>query len=211
VYRVRDERIDLIILPSLWSKEAYTLDCPSIEKRIEIWPVGVEIPKSVEKKAEALHLILFVKTAPSDLIEFVIKNLDQRNISYSILKYGTFKREEYIEKLKISSGMIYIQEVESQGVALQESWSYDVPTLVWNKGSYTFPNTHIEVHGQVSAPYLTERCGTFFESQKDFNIKLDFFINNLEKYDAQNYCTEYLSDYASLSIYKNILQKLKIK
>ncbi len=204
-----DKNIDIITLPSDWTRVAYIKSAPSIRERIHIWPVGVLIPEFRKKKSEKPDIILFIKTVPDNILNEVISELESRKINYEKFVYGSFKKDEYLHKLRNSHGLIYLQEVESQGIALQEAWSYDVPTLVWNRGFFTYPNSNIFVEGNISAPYLTDTCGLFFSDQKDFPLKLDCFLTNLGNFEARAYCTENLSDQASAKIYVDeILNKL---
>jgi hypothetical protein len=56
--------------------------------------------------------------------------------------------------------MIYFSSTESQGIAMQEAWSYDVPTLVYSQPYYFIKNKRFNAS---SSPYLTKYCGFFLE------------------------------------------------
>ena len=206
---ISNKQVDVIVLPSEWTKAAYTISNPQIGSKIKIWPVGVEIPSVMQKDKTKEHYILLTKTAPEDLIRDIISSLNRKNVSYSILKYGNFKRNEYIAELQNASGVIYVQEVESQGVALQEAWGHDVPTLVWNKGSFTYPNTNITIEGNISAPYLTKSCGMFFKDISDFEEKITIFMQQISSFKAREYCIKNLSDETSGKIYLEILKSIE--
>ena len=85
---------------------------------------------------------------------------------------------------------------ESQGLALAEAWSMDVPTLVWS------PNQeHSEVPGlfPTGAPYLTGATGKYWKDLSDLREILsvgfagqfsprEWILNNMtNKLAAKNY------------------------
>lgn len=207
-----DPNIDAILVPSTWSKDAHVQSVPSIASKIRVWPAGVAIPELSEtqvasQQRKAFQLILFIKQVPQEIVDAVTSELFKQNINFKTLKYGAFLQKEYFDLLRESSGMIYLQQVESQGIALQEAWSFDVPTLVWNKGQFTYPGTEITVYGNISAPYLKGEAGMFFNGAEDFPDCLDAFLARLDYLKPREYCISNLSDLASAHIYKSILEE----
>ncbi len=198
-----NSNIDMILLPSEWTREAFAKDSPSIAKKIQIWPSGVLIPQmdTMEKiDTEGLYLI-YKKTFSDEMYTKIVQTLDTKSIPHKTLVYGTFKQAEYFELLTQARGMIYLQKSESQGIALQEAWARNVPTLVWDSKTYTYENTNITVSGKVSAPYLTDECGMFFDSLEEFDTKFTEFDNRIDSFTAREYCIKNLSDEASAQIY----------
>ncbi len=196
--------IDLILLPSNWTKEAYSIDKPEIKNKIKIWPAGVEIPTSNIHPPKK-DLLLFKKEFPEETYHKIKEILDSKKISYNEIKYGSFTQNNYFKALQNARGVIYLQKAESQGLALQEAWARNIPTLVWNSAKYTYPNTVITVEGPVSAPYLTAESGLFFGSIAEFPEKLDNFISQIDTFTPRDYCIKNLSDEASARLYSEIL------
>ncbi len=209
-----DPQIDTIIVPSAWVKEAYIKDAAGTVKgnidvgqKIQVWPSGVKIPskETSAQESEKNNILIFKKDAPEDIFDYVIKTLKEKQCTYTVLRYGFFLQETYFKLLYRSRAMIYLQRVESQGIALQEAWALNVPTLIWNKGSFTYPGSTITVYGKVSSPYLTEACGDTFSGIADFNEQFDSFIKNLPSYSPNAHCSENLSDAASIDRYLKII------
>lgn len=198
--------IDVILLPSEWTKVFYAKHLPTAEQKMHIWPAGVAIPPAISSEKED-HCIVFKKDVPEDIYQQVIFTLKQQQISYTILEYGSFSQSEYFALLERSSYMIYLQKVESQGIALQEAWARNVPTLVWNPGSFTYPNGEI-VTGNISAPFLTEQAGLFFKDASEFSQILTQFKEHLPDFTPRQYCIANLSDEASARRYANILEHI---
>ncbi len=195
--------IDTILIPSEWTKEFYETEAPEIKNKIQLWPAGTKIPvaNSTQKTNEC---IVFKKDVPTELYESIIKELKSRKINHTLIEYGKYTSEEYFKVLNDSKYMIYLQKVESQGLALQEAWARDIPTLVWNPGSFTYPNGHT-IYGKISAPYLNDANGLFFKDIQQFPEKLDMFLKNIDSFAPRKYCVENLSDKGSAEIYINII------
>ncbi len=201
--------IDIVLTVSPWVTELYGKIIPSLIPKMRIWPAGVQMPKKTASgneamTNEALTCIVFRKKAPDALYEKVIASLDERKIRYKIFEYGKFGQREYFDALETSKNafMIYLQESESQGIALQEAWIRDVPTLVWNKGSYT-STTGITVIGNVAAPFLTDEAGMLFRGLDDLEAALDSFVKKIlaREYRPKEYCMRILTDKASAETY----------
>ncbi len=206
--------IDRILIVSPWVRDIYQYMLPGAIKKSAIWPAGVQIPSEFHHKGrypekDGLSCILFIKNAPAEIIDNVKQTLHSNNVDITPFIYGAFKQQKYFDALLRVDFMVYLQESESQGIALQEAWARDVPTLVWNKGSYTFPTGHGSSHaivGNVAAPFMTDEAGMLFD--KDFGTALGAFIakmKSLQPFEPRRYCIEHLSDKASAQIYLNII------
>ncbi|MCK9273184.1 hypothetical protein M0P65_06590 [Candidatus Gracilibacteria bacterium] len=199
--------IDRIIVPSKWVKDFYSTfeyQGNKLEDKIKIWPVGVCVP--IDKFINREICLIYKKNCPEKLFEEIVEFLKKEKIKTEILEYGKFNQKTYLELLKKSYFMIYLQEIESQGLALLESWSYDVPTLVWNNHRYFYPNKKYSVSGNISAPYLTNQSGLYFEDSIDFKNKLYTFIKDINNFSAKDYVFNNLSQEKSA---ENFLKLIK--
>ncbi len=198
--------IDAILIPSEWTKQFYETEAPAIKNRTSLWPAGTKIPAQTETK-KTNDCLIFKKDVPPELYDSVIKELNSKKISHTTIQYGTYKSEDYFNALNGSKYMIYLQKVESQGLALQEAWARDIPTLVWNPGSFTYPNGRT-MYGKISAPYLTEENGLFFKDAQEFPEKLNMFLQNIKSFKPREYCIQNLSDKVSAEIYIQIISNI---
>jgi hypothetical protein len=185
---ILDENIDQIIVPSQWVYDLYKKFTD--RDNIKIWPVGIETDNVVSQK-NGVGLV-YKKNIPENKFDEIITTLKSKNIEYKIIEYGKFKQEEYFELLSSAPWMIYLQEIESQGLSLFEAWSYDVPTLVWNNNFYQYPNKDLVIEqDNIAAPYLSNESGLYFKN--DFNEKFKEFISNLGRYTPKKYVSENFS------------------
>jgi len=204
-----DETIDLIIVPSQWIKDFYASFKPGFGEKIRIWAAGVEVcPESNEKRKGCL---IYKKNVDEKLFNFIVKYLKSQDIDYRIIKYGKYKKEKYFELLNKVEFMIYLQEVESEGIALLEAWIRNVPTLVWNKGYFEYKKVRKKVFGNISAPYLTEECGMFFRGKEDFKGKFEFFIKNLFNFRPKEYVSRNFIDEISAQNYLRFVKEIQEK
>lgn len=203
---ITDSSIDVILLPSKWTRDLYSSVSPSIQDRLRIWPAGTAIPTLINNSIRS-EVIIYRKKVPDSIYTCVVQELEKRDIHYTVLEYGNFNQNTFFKLLEKSVYMIYLQEVESQGIALQEAWAHNVPTLVWNKGDFTYSSGH-RVEGNISAPYLNEKTGMFFKNQDDFAESLNTFLQKLSTFTPRAYCIEHLSDEASAKAYVKIIESL---
>ena len=199
-----DETIDLIIVPSQWVKDFYVSFSQGFDEKIRVWPAGIEIcPESNEKRKGCL---VYKKDVDEKLFKLIIKYLKSKNIDYKIIKYGRYRKEKYFGLLNKVEFIIYLQEVESEGIALLEAWVRNVPTLVWNQGYFEYKNVNKKVFGNISAPYLTEECGMFFKDFNGFKEKLPIFLNNTNQFKSREYV---VNNFSNKIVSKNYLKIIK--
>jgi glycosyltransferase involved in cell wall biosynthesis len=185
------EEIDDVVVPSDIVKNLYIERAPELTDKIKVWPVGIDTDFWLpENKANANCLLVYEKILDEKdryIYEHVIKRLDERRQDYRVMHYGKFTREEYLGALQAASAMIYLTEAESQGIAILEAWSTNIPTLVWDreyweKDSQCYPFS--------SAPYLTEQCGLKFKTIDDYCPAFEAFVSNLQKFRPREFALE---------------------
>jgi hypothetical protein len=183
---IRDENIDTYLVPSQWTKNFYASFGPDdFSRKIKIWAAGVDLPEKIRTENKNICL-LYKKNIDSSVLGKVKKELKRKKIKMKTVYYGKYKKEKYFNMLNNSSFMVYLQEIESQGIALLEAWARNIPTLVYNKGSYTFKKIGKTVSGNIAAPYLTYECGFFF-NENNLEQKFDYFLKNIDNFTPREY------------------------
>lgn len=151
--------IDIIIEPSEWMREFFSEIAAPLVPKIRICTAGVD-PNYWKPSGEGqpARAIIYWKNGDEsfcDDVEAVIRNFGMESVR---LRYGHYTREDYKQELDRSSIAVFLSSFETQGIALAEAWSMDVPTLVWN------PRSDASWRGRSfisksSAPYLTPSTG----------------------------------------------------
>jgi hypothetical protein len=185
--------IDLVLQASQWSRDFYINLYPGLRDKVRVWPAGVALPilPSTRKRDEVL--IYLKKPSESSLLPHIESVLDKKGISYKMLEYGKYSQSRYFSMLNQSRAAIFLSNSESQGIALQEAWAHDVPTLVWNRG-YMQHHEYIWRDKKISAPYLADAAGRFFAGKDDFEIEFDAFWQGADDYQPRAYVETNLSD-----------------
>lgn len=160
-------------------------------------PFGVDTELFVDKTPilNRQHVMVYFKHRdPKDLL--IIENfLKQRYVSYTVFSYDNKYREtDYIHCLQQSKYCIWIDAHESQGFALQEALSCNVPLLVWNVTSMNqeYGSKYSNLAATTTS-YWNDTCGEVFYDIAQFEPVYTKFINKLEQYKPREFIVENLS------------------
>ena len=131
-----------------------------------------------------------------------------------IFSYGSYKEEDYISSLQNTKYMIILGRHESQGFAIEEELSFNVPLLVWSstlrKQEYPYKKEYMNVKSKVTTiPYWDERCGEFFHNFEELESTFDTFISKLETYKPRDYILENLSVEKCSERFLQLIEKAK--
>lgn len=189
---IQSEEIDIYLMPSQWTLDFYASYGNKVfNDKMRIWAAGVILPKESAVKRDTI--LVYKKNISDDIFKLVTNELEKKGLKYAVLYYGGHKRAEYIHLLERCQGIIYLQTVESQGIALLEAWAQNVPSLVYDEGKYVFTQLGKTVYGKVSAPYLTDKCGIFFQ-QNNFSESLKLFLEKLPHFKPQEFIANNFTD-----------------
>jgi hypothetical protein len=192
------------IVPSEWTKTIME-DTGGLSLPIIVSPFAVDVEKFkpiiTNKYFECL---LYFKHRKAEDIEFIENILQEKNITYKKFIYGKYKEEDYIKALNECHYGIWVTSTESQGFALQECLSMNVPILVWNATSlfdeYTLEGVQVykdrigqfELKG-TTIPYWDERCGISFIKKEEFVPCLEIMRSSYTKFHPRDFVLENLS------------------
>ena len=184
------------IQPSRWAADVW------INKRANYvlpivpfpFPVATERFKPLNSGGKDKVFIYF-KSRKLEELEYIKAELAKKNIQYVIFDYRRrYSEIDYLSDLQQSKYGIWIGRHESQGFALEEALSCDVPLLVWDVTSmnqeegYNYDNIPA-----TCIPYWDERCGEIFYKREECGPKFDEFISKLDTYKPREYILENLS------------------
>jgi hypothetical protein len=199
---IQNKNIDLLLFPSRWTRDFYVSLVPELNNKIKIWPAGVTIPSEISSKQ---NVLVYKKNISDEIFEKIIRILENKKVKYDVVKYGEHNKKQYQDELRKATLLIYLQTTESQGIALQEAWSFDIPTMVlrnhtWTDGTYSWSDD------KISAPYLNDDNGLFF-TLENFDQEFTKIMNNDYKFTPRQYCIDHLSNLASTKIYIDIIKQ----
>jgi len=185
------------LMPSKWCIDFW--NNYSICKNLNMvsCPFGVDTDRFCEiKTSSERHLVfIYYKSRQPRELEFIENLLKNNNIPYRIFSYRhRYNEEEYLEYLQNSKFGIWVDAHESQGFALEEALSCNVPLLVWNIRSMNqeYGQNYPDIPA-TTIPYWDERCGEYFYDMSDFKEKCQLFFSKIESYRPRDYVLENLS------------------
>ena len=166
------------------------------------FPFGVDVesfsPSKIEKNIDCL---VYIKQRDSILVKSVLSLLKNKNMNVNILTYGSYNENMYKNFLSSSKFMLVIDRHESQGFALQEAMSMNVPLLVLDATSMHDEvdknNFHIykDINKNLyatSVPWWSEECGIRIENYEELDETID--IMKTRTFSPRKYILENLTD-----------------
>jgi hypothetical protein len=160
-------------------------------------PFGVDTEKFIDNKSiyeRNKVMVYFKHRNPADLY-FIESFLKYKNINYSVFSYDRkYHENEYISYLQNSKYCIWVDAHESQGFALQEALSCNVPLLVWNVTSMNqeYGSTYSNLPATTTS-YWDNKCGELFYNVNEFEVTYNKFIENINNYKPREFILENLS------------------
>jgi len=165
--------------------------------RIESLPFGVDTLKFNEIKPidQRNEVILYYKNRHPDELSNILNFLKSRNIQPKIFSYKTrYDENDYINSLHNAKFCIWLDAHESQGFALEEALSCNVPLLVWNVTllNQEYGSNYPSLPA-TTIPYWDNRCGEYFTKLNELETTFNKFITNLSEYKPREYILENIS------------------
>lgn len=188
--------IDLLLVPGDWVRDNFIVDCPELGGRVISWPAGVDTaywrPGSGESQERCLiyekQIVGRERVGP---VSDYARVIEKRGYQTSLLQYGTYMPNDYLQTLRRSCALIGFVVNETQGIAWAEAWSANVPTLLWNQAFVTFKG---RAYPASTAPYLTSHTGLFFRSLAEFDTVFEHWLNNRDQFHPRQWVIENMSD-----------------
>ena len=185
----------LYIQPSEWASQVWRDMKAETFIPIKTLPFAVNVDKFKPNKSSKEKVFIYFKRRKQEELKFLKKFLNNKNIDFQIFDYvKRYKEEDYLKYLQESKYGIWLGAHESQGFALQEALSCNVPLIVWNVSSMNQEEgINYPAIKATSIPYWDERCGEYFYNSNEFEETYNRFINKLDTYKPREYILENLS------------------
>lgn len=197
--------IDYYLTPSEWNMIACIEDEPPLKKTIRIWPAGIDA--EYWKPAHCLHntnkaVMIYWKNESYSFIEKVQDMLIDHGWHPVLIKYGNYSHQQYKDVLHTVKFAVFISQSESQGLALAECWSMNIPTLVWDPKKLFYLGKNYDP--VTACPYLTDQTG---KRWKEFH-ELEYLLKNIESYFPQFRPREWILNNMSDEVSINLLLEI---
>ena len=194
-----------------WQKEFNFTNLP-----MKAVPFGVNTNKfkpDNDRRNNNSVLLYYKNRNPKELnlLETFLKN---NNINYRVFSYlKRYSEDDFLAYLKTCKYGIWLGRHESQGFAVQETLSCDVPLLVWDvklrKQEWTMREAYKNILSPVTAiPYWDKKCGEFFYNYDELEKTFDIFIKNINTYEPRKFIIENLSQEKCSEKWNQLLSEL---
>jgi len=167
--------------------------------------------KSDIKNSDRENVFVYFKHRNPNELKFVETFLKDKNINYKVISYDKkYNENDYLEYIKNSKYGIWVGCHESQGFALQEALSCNVPLLVWNVKSMSqeynmnYPNIYA-----TTIPYWDSNCGMMFFEENQFQDSYDIFLKNLSTFSPRKYIMDNLSTDKCKQRFIDVIKEMK--
>lgn len=200
-----DPMIDACLVPGEWVRIAYEQDNPALIGRIAVWPAGIDeyywSPLNHDQKTK--NVIIYWKTESEQFINQIKQCLVARGWNPLLVRYGFYNQQHYKELLQNAAFAVFISISESQGLALAEAWSMNVPTIVWDQ-------QYLVAHGREykivsSCPYLSNQAGMRWKTLDEFENSIKNIDSLLPCYTPRAWVLEHMTDSESIRNLMNIV------
>ncbi len=193
-----------VLVPGPWMKRMCE---PDWGEAVEAWPVGIDTqrwrPMSNSKKTT--DVLLYDKIRwdhdryAQTLIDPIRAFLRKRGHTFSEMRYGFYREQDFQSALACCRTLIFLCEHETQGIAYQQALSSGVPILAWDRGGFWqdpayYPH-RVQFTPVSSVPYWDERCGKRFASIGEFETAWGEFWQSYQagRFGPQSYIRENLT------------------
>jgi hypothetical protein len=185
--------------------------------------VDVERFQPLDPPVEKIYdCFIYIKQRSQEDVKYVISKVQEQNLRYKVIVYGQYNEEDYIQTLHTSKFGIWVGQHESQGFAVEEALSCNVPLLVFNvtsmfneyneKNQIAYTN-EIGVYKlkATSIPYWDETCGLVFTERNEFPILLNRMLSIYTTFSPRTYILKTLSPEVCMDRLLKELPHLQIK
>jgi len=179
-----------IIVPSQWVKNLAVNKFYFPENKIDIWAVGVK-ESNLNRNIKYDCLVYFKRRSQKELNE-VINFLNNKSLTYNVVEYGNYLESDLELLCSQSRFCFLLNGTESQGIAVQEIMSCNVPILVWDVNCWNDQGPTWTVPA-TSVPYWSNECGEIFFDFEDINVTFENFYSKIDKYNPRKYVENVLS------------------
>jgi glycosyltransferase involved in cell wall biosynthesis len=190
--------IDLVIVPSAWTVDLYQ-GFPALIEKCRVCPCGVDAeawqPSGRPREKTA---VVYWKSGDEpfcEAVEAIVRRcgLEPIRITSRHGDHTIFRQADYREALSRSVVGIFLSTFETQGIALAEAWSMDVPAVVWDpKGDAEWRGRTFQ--SRSSAPFLTPATGVTFKTTDDLEAALRQSLADRAAFAPREWVLRHMTD-----------------
>jgi hypothetical protein len=190
--------IDRLIVASEWAHGLYS-EVPRLLEKSVASPCGIDAKfwqRSGQPRSN--HALVYWKNGDQafcEAVERIVRGcgLTPRRLCAAAGEHASFTPEQFRQLLDESVVAVFLSAFETQGLALAEAWSMDVPTAVWD------PQAPAEWRGRTfqpgsSAPYLTPTTGLRWKTLDQLEPVLRSMLAERDTFQPRAWVLAHMTD-----------------
>jgi hypothetical protein len=190
----------IYIQPSQPSVDTWQNEFKFTKLPMKAIPFGVDTDRfKPSDNVEKNNVIVYYKQRDPNEYKLLLDFLNKKNINYRIFDYiKRYDENKFLSYLKTCKYGVILGRHESQGFAIQEMMSCDVPLLIWGvtlrKQEYPYIKEYQQIKSNVSTvPYWSNKCGEIFYKSCDIEKTYNIFVEKLDYYKPREFILENVS------------------
>ena len=197
-----DERTIRMILgstyiqPSEWVVNLWKMAPFCRDMKIMAVPFGVDTDSFTPTEEGVIknNVFIYLKRRRPDELAFVENVLRSYGFSYRVFTYGSYNESDYLAYLRTCQFGVWLDAHESQGFALEEALSVNVPLFVWNVRllSQEYGGQYPDLFA-TTIPYWDSTCGEVVYTHDEFGARFRDFLPKLATYRPREFVIKELS------------------
>lgn len=191
-----------LVVPSEWVKNLLLLKFGVDPNKVSVWPVGIK--ESNLNRNVKYDCLLYSKRRSVEEVSKAIDFLESKNLSYNIISYGAYSESDFELLVCQSRFCFLVNGSESQGIAVQEMMSANLPLFVWDIVDWNDEGEDYKVPA-TSIPYWDETCGEKFYYENEMEETFSKFYDRISSYNPRKFVEKNLSYKRSVEILLEIL------
>jgi glycosyltransferase involved in cell wall biosynthesis len=179
-----------VLVPCEWMRAMFA---PAWGDKVMTWPVGIDTERWAPAAggAKDIDLLIYnkIRWRKDELVPPFLAAIqalaDRYRLRTDQVVYGDYREETLEDKVVRSRAMIFLCEHETQGLALLQTLSCDVPVIAWDRGGdwqdpAYYPDK-VRFGPVTSVPYWSEQCGRRFDGLESLAGEFATFWNDVER------------------------------
>jgi glycosyltransferase involved in cell wall biosynthesis len=190
--------IDRLIVACDWARDFYR-DAPQLFAKSVSCPCGVD-PEHWKPTGRPRTNIAVVYWKSGDetfceQVEQIVRacGLEPRRVRSGHGEHGLFTPGDFRDLLDEAVVGVFLSTFETQGLALAEAWSMDVPTAVWDpRGTAEWRGRSFQAGS--SAPYLTPATGRLWQTLDELEPLLRGMLAERSSFRPREWVLAHMTD-----------------
>jgi hypothetical protein len=190
--------IDRLIVAGEWALDFFR-ESPPLVAKSRVCPCGVD-EKYWKPTGRARTNIALVYWKSGDKafceqVEHIVRTcgLEPRVVRSRHGEHNHFGPDDYRRLLDETGVGVFLSTFETQGLALAEAWSMDVPTVVWDpRGDAEWLGRHFQ--SRSSAPYLTPATGRLWRTLDELEPALRGALDGRSAFRPREWVLAHMTD-----------------